>query len=147
MPENIKKSKVNYRLKTIEIIEEKLECPATPDSQIKHFHFKINIGHKIVKEKKSIIVLVEVLISPREGEKQFGSIKVANIFEIENLDSFNVNKTNSFKFSPEFETEINSISISTIRGIMYTRFGGTFLNKAILPIISPKDLKLLKRIG
>ena len=34
---------------------------------------------------------------------------------------------------------INSISISTIRGIMFSTFKGTYLHNAFLPIIDPKS--------
>jgi len=39
----------------------------------------------------------------------------------------------------EFITTINSLSLSTSRGILFMLFRGTFLHSAILPIIDSSD--------
>ena len=37
----------------------------------------------------------------------------------------------------EFITLLNSIALSTTRGVMFSQFRGTVLHNAILPIIAP----------
>jgi uncharacterized protein YbbC (DUF1343 family) len=38
---------------------------------------------------------------------------------------------------------LNSISLSTTRGAMFSTFKGTFLHGAVLPIIDPKQFQAL----
>lgn len=40
---------------------------------------------------------------------------------------------------------LNSISISTTRGLMFSAFKETFLHNAFLPIIDPKQFSQLKK--
>ncbi len=144
MAEDIEDTLLSYRLKTIEIIEEKMVCSPIPPDQIKEFHFSINIRHKIKKEDKVIIVIVEVEVKSSDENVTYGSIKTANIFEIKSLDPFMNKNTGAIKFPVSFETNLNSISVSTIRGIMFSHFKGTYLHQAILPVIHPSSFKLIK---
>ena len=135
---------INYRLKTIELIEEKLGCLSKTDIEITRYHYRVNVSHKVKLDKKVIIVLVEVFINTNIEDTIFGYIKVACIFEVDNLNSFINPNTQDVKLPSIFESNINSISISTVRGIMFSQFKGTNLHKAILPIIPPSTLRRLK---
>ncbi len=144
MAEDIEDAQIAYRLKTIEVIEEKMVCPPSPPTQIKKFHFAINLTHKFKREEKLVFVVIEVVITSSENDFIYGSIKVANIFEVKNLDPFIEKETGAVRFSPKFENNLNAISVSTVRGIMFSRFRGTYLHQAILPIIHPSSFKLVK---
>jgi hypothetical protein len=37
---------------------------------------------------------------------------------------------------------LNSVSVSTVRGMMFSAFKGTFLHNAVLPVIDPKTFKV-----
>lgn len=139
--------KFAYRLKTIEILEEKLICSPQPPEQINEFHFSININHKFKKAEKSVFVIVEVLIKSSDEDIVYGSIKVAIIFELKNLNQFLDKKTQEVKFPLNFEQNLNAISVSTVRGIMFSHFKGTYLHLAILPVIHPNNFKLIKDKG
>jgi hypothetical protein len=60
---------------------------------------------------------------------------------VENLEEFRKKDSEEFEIPEFFNTTINSISLSTIRGIMYSHFKGTFLHNTILPIVNPVDFK------
>jgi hypothetical protein len=64
---------------------------------------------------------------------------VSFIFEIPDLKEYVDPKNNIPKLPEEFLTTINSISISTVRGVMFSQFKGTFLHNAILPVVDPKS--------
>ena len=71
-----------------------------------------------------------------------GKLSSSLIFEFENLASFVVDK--EVKLPSDIIIAINSISISTIRGIMFSTFKGTYLHNAFLPVIDPKAFNIEK---
>ena len=72
---------------------------------------------------------------------QVHNVRVSG-FEFENLASFVVDK--EVKLPSDIIIAINSISISTIRGIMFSTFKGTYLHNAFLPVIDPKAFNIEK---
>lgn len=58
--------------------------------------------------------------------------------ELETLNDYYDKETNSVFLPEPLILTLNSISISTLRGIIYSEFRGTFLQNATLPIIDPK---------
>ena len=62
------------------------------------------------------------------------------IFEVENFADF-INEENGDVNLPEIlSNSLNSITLSTVRGLMFSGFKGTFLHNAILPVIDPNSL-------
>jgi hypothetical protein len=51
---------------------------------------------------------------------------------------------NEVKLPSDIIIAMNSISISTIRGIMFSTFKGTYLHNAFLPVIDPKSFNVDK---
>ncbi len=134
---------VKYRLKAIEVLEVKLECPLIPNPKNITYGFTINVEQKVDVKKKCVIVFIEILVAVEVVEKesmQVGSVKLSYIYEVDNLESFINTKTGLVKFPDEFNTTLNDISISTSRGVLFSLFKGTFLHNAILPLVNPKDI-------
>ena len=73
-----------------------------------------------------------------------GSLTANCIFEVENMNDFMDTKTRNINLPEEFVITLNSITISTARGIMFNQFKGTFLHNAILPIIKPESILIQK---
>lgn len=139
MTEKKENKVVKYRLKAIEILDEKLESHPDSMGDIKNFNFKINVEQKINNEKKLVISAVEVFITSDNESMHLGSIKVGCIFEVENIELFYNTKTTKVSFPKEFDTTLIAISLSTARGVMFSQFKGTFLHNAVLPVIDMKS--------
>jgi hypothetical protein len=143
MPGTQKKSvnkPVSLQLKGIELLD---FCFNHPKQQIPAqmgFNFEIKVEHKILADNNFIAVIVTIEINNGQRESKLGSIMVSCIFEIPELKEYFAPKNNILELPEEFLTTINSISISTVRGVMFSQFRGTFLHNAILPVIDPKSL-------
>jgi len=142
MPGTQKKSvnkPISFQLKGIELLD---FCFNHPKKQIPAqmvFNFDIKLEHKITADSNFIAVVVTININNDQRDIKFGSIMVSCIFEIPELKEYIDPKNNAPKLPEEFLTTINSISISTIRGVMFSQFRGTFLQNAILPVVDPKS--------
>jgi len=147
MTENKKEINVSFRLRSIDIIEEKLEQPLVQSNKMVLFKFATKAWHTIVPETKSISVQIEVNISADEDPKTLGYFKVGFIYEIENFNSFVKKKPNTFQFPPDFPVILNSLSLSSVRGIMFSHLKGTFLHGALLPIMNANINSYSKNIG
>jgi len=132
---------VRFGIKSIKIIEERISCPANQVSQIKSINFNIKVDHQIEEKDRSIAVIVEIIVKSNELNTIIASLTVACIYKIENFKSLIDKNTGKPIFPSEFKTVLNSISISTARGVMYSQFRGTFMNFNILPVIDPKNVK------
>ena len=65
------------------------------------------------------------------------SLKASCIFEVANFDEFVIEGTQQVLFPESAVITFNSVTISTVRGLMFSQFKGTHLHSAILPIIDP----------
>jgi hypothetical protein len=142
MPVTVKnkmETSVNFQLKGIELLNIFLEHPKQVIPDIKAFQFDIKLEHKINTDNKFIIVVIYIDLFNEQKDLKFGSLTSSCIFEISNFHDFVDSKNNSVQFPDDFLTTINSITISTARGIMFNQFRGTFLHNAYLPIVDPKS--------
>ena len=140
MKKTIQKEDVKFQIKAIDLLDLNVEHPKAQLQRAVTFKFNINVEIKIVNENNLVIAIVSVEILDNETADKFAFIKASNIFWIENFSSFLNSETNKVDFPKQFLTIVNSISISTVRGIMFSQFRGTFLHGAILPIIDPTFL-------
>jgi transcriptional regulator with XRE-family HTH domain len=142
----IRKEKTNkgypVKLKALEVIDFSIACPQKHKSETKEFNFNINIEHRINKERKFVFVIVSVDIIHEDKETNLGNLKVSCNFEIPDLDKFiESGKPDRSRLPQEIIENLNSASLSTTRGIMFSQFKGTFLHNAVLPLIDTKAFK------
>ncbi|MFZ4400179.1 MAG: hypothetical protein ACOYO1_09105 [Bacteroidales bacterium] len=141
MSETNSKQTITFNIKGIEILGFNLNLPSEPLlEEIKAFDFTVNVEQKINIENKLVYTIVSIDILHGNSEIKLGSFKSAIIFEITNFDDF-LDKNQIFNLPEDISLVLNSVSISTSRGLMFAQFKGTFLNNAFLPIIDPKQLK------
>ncbi len=133
---------IKYQIKKIELLDTSLSMPQHPLNNDVVFQFEVNLEHRINKEKLLIFVICSVSIFGESKENSFGTIRTSCIFEVQELASFYEEEKNQFDFPEQFVTDLNSIAISSIRGIMFSTFRGTFLHNALLPIIDPSNFKM-----
>lgn len=133
---------INFRLKNIEIAQSSLTAIdyALPDNVI--FKFNINIEHLVNIDQNLIVIKPIVAIFVEDEQSILANLSVNLVFEIEDLASFAIEK--EVKLPSDIIIAMNSISISTLRGIMFSTLKGTYLHNAILPVIDPKSFHVNK---
>lgn len=135
------KQDFNFQLQNINVIDIFLKHPEISLPKECQYNFDINIQHNINDKDKLIIVAPAISIRINNEEVTYGSFKANFFYQVQNLEDFKDPETNKFEIPESFITTINSISISTSRGLMFSAFKGTFLHSAILPVVNPGDFK------
>lgn len=142
-------SKVNKKevgaiisFKDIHLIEFKLNENNFDSTNPNEFKFQINVECHADKIKHLLLLTLKIEISNDKPENILGYISMRCIYEITNFDDvITFNKNGIVEIPDNLIVIINSISLSTARGVMYSTFKGTRLHGAILPILDPKVIR------
>lgn len=139
----IERLNVEMQLRAIELLQSALYLPPPAPATIASFNFNIHIEIRIEPAQKRVYIVVNVEINNEDQTIPLGSLSVSCIFEIANFEDVLVKGTDGVYTLPkELAVTLNSIAISTTRGVMFSTFKGTFLHGAVLPIVDPKQFKI-----
>jgi hypothetical protein len=129
------------QFRSIELISSNITASLFNIENNNAFTFEIKTEIQLNQENKFIIVIISVQIFNESKDFQLGSLTTNNIFFVENYESIVTQDGNGKVSIPDtVVTLLNSISISTTRGVMWNTFKGTFLHNAILPILDPQSI-------
>lgn len=130
-----------YQIRGIELHEVNFTFPAALVQEIKTFHYNINIQHRVNPEKKLVFVDTSIEILMQDKKTKLAFLKASCIYYVEAVLDFRSKvKQDLFDLPQDLVSSLNTISISTTRGIMFAQFRGTYLHNAILPILDPNSL-------
>ena len=132
---------LSFQLKAIDLLSFGLNPPSKPFGSEVTFAFNINIEHRLNLENNIIIVICSIEILEESERISIGNLTASFNYELKDLDEIIDEETKNVAFPDEFIYTLNSISLSTVRGIMYSNFKGTFLHNAYLPVLDPKGIK------
>ncbi|MCO5286194.1 MAG: hypothetical protein M9898_07255 [Chitinophagaceae bacterium] len=133
---------VDLQLKSIELLKGSISLPSVPEVSLNNFNFNISLESKADATNKFLFVIVSVEIRSEDQNHILGSLAVSCIYSIVNFDDVVKIQADGKLDIPQPLVEIlNSISISTTRGVMFSTFKGTFLHNAFLPIIDPRSFQ------
>lgn len=135
----MEKNNISFKIDTIELLDYSLSGKDKDIPVEAVFNFDINIEHRFDIQNNRIIAITNFRILIEGIEDAVGSASISCIYNILEMNKYIEGK--DIKLPDEFITTINSLSLSTSRGILFTLFRGTFLHSAILPIINPSDFK------
>lgn len=138
---------VKFQIKGIELLDLSLKNPQIPLNAERNYNYNINVEQRINNEEKLVFVITNVDMVHEEDQQLHASIRTSCIFYIENFQDFIVENSNEVNLPEQFAVTLNSISLSTTRGIMFSSFKGTFMHNSILPILNPTDLVFTKQNG
>lgn len=103
------------------------------------FELGFNLVDKLVKADFS--VNVETKSKEEDVEKVVGAFSFAYVFYIDNISELTTLEKNKIvTLHQSLGNALASITYSTSRGILMTRFQGTALSNFILPVINPNKL-------
>jgi len=126
------------------ILKGQIDSPLDFDvSQIEDHHFEVAFHLSFDLENKLAKADFSVDISTK-GEGSItasGFFHVVFFFQIDNLEELvEIQEDHSMKVQASLGNALASITYSTTRGILMTRFQGTGLQLFILPVIDPNKL-------
>ena len=129
------------KLTGIELLSSSLSRPELAGTDQGVFLFNVRIIHDVTRDKKLVFVIVHVDIDSLEDKKNVGSVAVSLIFNIDNFEEVvTMRDDQNFTLTDELKDVLNSIAISTTRGVMFSTFKGTYLHNAVLPIVDPRQM-------
>lgn len=133
---------VEMQIRAIELLNGSLNLPANPNTPATNYSFNISIESRADAGNKLVFVIVHVEIKNDDHSIALGALSVSCIFEIINFeDVIKVEADGKVNIPQRLIEILNSISISTARGVMFSTFKGTFMHGAVLPIIDPTQFR------
>lgn len=103
------------------------------------FELGFNLDDKLVKADFSINV--ETKSKQADIEEAVGTFSFVYVFYVENIEELTtLEKDQTVTLHPSLGNALASITYSTSRGILMSRFQGTALSDFILPVINPNNL-------
>lgn len=132
-----KKETIQFGLGSLELIDLNLKHPERPLAQDQIFNFDIEINQRFNLDHKAVFNLCSITIR-LEDETVVGHIRTSMVYNVPELEKY-VSDENQLNLPKDIMIAFNSISLSTLRGIMYSEFKGTFLHNAVLPLVDPKN--------
>jgi hypothetical protein len=128
---------VSFQIKAVELIESCINAPIHPLAAEIVFNFDINLEHRLNAEEDLIIVVCSVLVFNETRDEQLGKMKSGCIYAIKDINQFINSETKVLELPEPLTVALNSVSISTTRGLMFSMFRGTILHNAVLPVVDP----------
>lgn len=134
---------VEMQIRAIELLNGTLNLPANPNIPATNFNFNISIESRADAINKLVFVIVHIEIKNDDLSVILGELSVSCIFEIVNFEEvIKVEADGKINIPQGLIETLNTISISTTRGVLFSTFKGTFLHGAVLPIIDPRQLQV-----
>lgn len=139
-----KSTSIGFQIKAIELLDSCLNAPKKPLTTNTVFQFEINLEHRLNADREIVIVICLVSIY-KDTNELLGQLKSSCVFSIDELSTYINAKTKALELPKFLTTTLNSISISTTRGLMFSFFRGTFLHNAVLPIVDPQSFSIERK--
>jgi hypothetical protein len=106
------------------------------------FQFEVRVETRVMPEKGFVVPVVEVKIRDGDNPEPLANFIVACVFHVKDFDKHIPLTEDKIHIIPEpFDKITKPVVISTARGIIYSELRGTYLNKAIMPIMHMDQFK------
>ena len=127
----------NYQLIEMELLD--FEICSKRAFKLDALGFEIGVTHNI---SQTGVLKVEVKVSIIENDYSLSGTTIACVFKLDNYNEWLGLKGFEVGVLPsQFANLVNGISISTLRGVMFTKLQNTFLSSVILPIVTLSTLE------
>lgn len=133
---------LTFKIKSIEIFESNLNKPNVPMNGAAVYQYDISLEQRINIEERLINVTCGIEIWTELRDQRLAHIKSGFIYAVDNLESYWDKKTSKPNLPEDFRVSLNSVALSTSRGIMFSFLKGTYLHNAILPVVNPYSFKI-----
>ena len=128
-------NKVAFSIKGIEIVNSVIKAPIEI-GEISNFNFELKFRTMANPKEGILSVFSDAVIKDLGINSQVGQYSALFHYAVSDLDKVLINtEGNQFEIPQPLVTILLGISVSTLRGLMFEAFKGTFLHDAILPVI------------
>lgn len=107
--------------------------------------FSLRADVNVVVKKNIIRVKLSVSASETDNENIVGEITTVSTFKVETLENLNT-VDGKIEIPDGLIITLNSLAISSTRGILQAKSQGSILETTLIPIINPKELKLQESV-
>lgn len=128
-----------FQFRGIDVLDHKLE-PTLPDEVNPVIGFRISLLHRVDKADELVQVELSIQIENAETKKRLGSVQTCCTFATKNVLTSN-SEQDEVNIDQTLVDTMNSLAISTTRGIAYAYFANTYLHPLVLPVIDPKSFQ------
>ena len=133
---------LNFQIKSVDLIKSSVHSPKSPISEPQVFSFNVSLEQKVDSNNKCLIVVTHVEVSTVEDmDYKLASCSVACLYSIANYSDIVKVSDNNVSINESSLVILNSIALSTTRGVLSQLFRGTNLQHAVLPAIDPKAVR------
>lgn len=139
---------LNIKIHGVELIEKLIYKTQIKEGDVLNFEVTTQSSTDIANSL--IVIFIEVVIKRADDQNaQVATMMIGCGFYVENFESsLEKNDKGEIIIPADLENWLKGLSISTMRGIMFSELRGTQLDKAILPIIMvdtlvPTEKKLI----
>ncbi|MGA2669391.1 MAG: hypothetical protein ABSF32_10845 [Ignavibacteria bacterium] len=124
----------------IDLKEEYIKIDTENKGKFNSYTFEIKCNNKgyVPQNIINIETILKIFLDS-DKKIELGSIQVENVYTIDDLKNYYIEKENRLNLPSNFEATLISISIAHTRAIMHTKCAGTFLQNALLPLLNPTD--------
>ena len=142
-----KQSEAGLQLIGIELLNSSLQLPPLQGTILSNFSFDLKVESNVDSQKKLVFVIVHVEIKTEDLKHVLGTLSLSCIYTIVNFEEVvKVSPEGKITLPPSLNDLLNSISISTTRGVMFSTFKGTFIHSAFLPIVDPRAFQQIEKV-
>jgi hypothetical protein len=132
---------LKLRMKGVELVKSQINSQP-PNFTAAEFQFTVNLETRLDPVQKIAIIITTADVKSDNKPDVHGVLSSACIYGIDNFeDIFKQISSDKFDAPDQIMFTLISISLSTLRGIMFEQFRGTYLHQAYLPIMDPKLFK------
>lgn len=128
-------NKFEFSIKGIEIVNSIIQSPPIGGTAVT---FNFDIQFRVIPnvQENVLTVFADVVIKDLEKDVQVGQFSAVFHFTVLDLGKHLVKTDGKYLDVPDpLAKTLLGISVSTLRGLMFGAFKGTFLHNAILPVI------------
>lgn len=130
-----------FSLKGIDIVNSIIEAP-TVSRHLTTFGFDIQFKITPNPNENLVTIFVDVKVKDQEKNDRLGQFSALFHFGVDDLKKMLLAKaSNQMEVPQPLLSTLVGISASTLRGLMFGAFKGTFLHNAILPLVDIGSLQ------
>lgn len=130
-----------FGLKGIEIVNSIIQAPTEP-RHLTTFGFDIQFKVTPNLKENVVIIFVDLKVKDQEQNDQLGQFSALLHFGVDDLEKIvSTGELKQAEIPQPLLSTLVGISASTLRGLMFGAFKGTFLHNAILPLVDIGSLQ------
>jgi hypothetical protein len=130
--EAIVSAPLNFQITEIVILESTLGPVEDELPDDITYNFAFEVSHIVNLESGVIKIVVKVIVRNATTQKQYAIVGVGFSYQVDNIKQ---HPLENGKIPRSKMVPLNMASLSTTRGIFYSMVRGTFLHRALMPIV------------